>query len=388
MGMRIWDESFCLRTARVSTGQRSVTVNLKAMVRGTLDLFLMGGLVLGVMTLTGCGSASGGGGGTSATGALASGGATTLYAIQTNHDESNESILQFSLSGSGSVAPTSTLLPPATLVVGAVATDSAGQIYVGGNLNPGYVILVYAAGASGAATPLRTITLDAEGEFYPISMTVDASGKIYVAGSLEGSFSGVAVFDATANGAATPLQMIQNTDVQEPLSMAVDAAGKVYLSGLTETGGAILVFAAGSTGNVSPLQTISTIPATSTSVTAFWGLAVNGYGDLYTVQNTETADLSGHITGVTAEVEEFAAGATGSPAPIKTISGSKTGLAFGGGLRLDSAGNLYLANEVLSGNTVTYDLLGFGPSASGNVAPGVDLSSSSLTSPEPEIAVH
>jgi hypothetical protein len=364
------------------------------MVRGTLDVVLVGGLALGLVALTGCGSSGnsgggGGGGGTTApTGALASGGATTLYAIE-NYYEPNESILQFSLSGAGSVSPTSTLLAPTTLIVGAVATDSSGQIYVGGALNPGYEILVYAAGASGAATPLRTITLDAEGEFYPVSMTVDASGKLYAAGeSQDGSFSGVAVFDATANGAATPIQLIQNAGVQEPLSMAVDTSGKVYLSGLTDTSGEIVVFAAGATGNATPIQTISTVAATSTTVTVFWGLAVDASGDLYTVQDTETGDSSGDVTGMTAEIEEFAAGATGSPTPIKTISGSKTGLALGGGMRVDGVGNIYLANEVLAGTTVTNDLLAFGPNASGNVAPGLDLSSTALTSPAPEIAVH
>ena len=364
-----------------------------AMVRGTLDVVLMGVLALGLAALTGCGGINTGGslfGGTPPpTGALAAGGAKDIYAVQTNGDESNESVLGFSLSGTGNVTPTSTLLPPPSLVVGSVTTDSTGQIYVGGNLNPGYVILVYAAGASGAATPVRTITLDALGEFYPISMTVDASGKLYVAGGeTEDTNGGVAVFAADANGAATPLQLITNADLLEPLSMAVDTTGQIYLSGLTETKGEILVFAAGATGTPTPIHTISAPASSSTQVNSFWGLAVDSQGSLYAVLDTENVDSSGHLTSVSAEIQKYLAAEIGNAAPATTIGGSSTGLGFGAGLRLDSAGNLYVANETLSGTTSSYNLLGFGPSASGNVAPGLELSSSSLTAPAPEIAVQ
>jgi hypothetical protein len=360
------------------------------MVRGTLDVVLMGVLTLGLVALTGCEGIHTGGtllaGGPAPTGALAAGGAKNIYAVQTNGDESNESILEFSLGGSGSVTPTSTLLPPPSLVVGSVATDSTGQIYVGGNLNPGYVILVYAAGSSGAATPVRTITL---GEFYPISMTVDASGKLYVAGGVtENTNGGVAVFAADAHGAATPLQMITNADLLEPLSMTVDTAGQIYLSGLTATNGEILVFAAGATGSATPIHTISAPASSSTQIVSFWGLAVDSQGSLYAVQDTETMAYYGGPTSVSSEIQKYLAEEIGNAAPAMTISGSMTGLGFGGGLRLDSAGNLYLANETLSGTTSTYNLLGFGPNASGNVAPGLELSSSLLTSPAPEVAVQ
>lgn len=362
-----------------------------AVVRGTLDLVLMGVLALGLAALTGCGSSAsgGGGGGTAPTGALASGGATIAYAVQ-GYEETDESVVGLAIGGSGSVASTSTLALPSALIVGAVATDSSGQIYVGGDLVPGFEILVYAAGATGTATPVRTITLNALNNvfFDPMSMQVDASGNLYVLSS-SGS---VAVFGPTANGAATPTQLLSTSGLIQLFSMAIDGTGKIYLSGATDTNGEILVYAAGATGGAAPAQTILSPAFTSTStsetLTVFWGLGLDASNNLYAVLDTENLDSSGDVTSESAEVQEFAEGATGQATPVKTIGGSDTGITFGAGLRLDKAGNFYLANESDSGGTVVASLLGFGPNASGNVAPGLKLSSSTLTSPAPEIAVQ
>ncbi len=340
--------------------------------------------------MSGCGSSgSGGGGGTAPTGALATGGATIAYSVQ-GYEETGETLVGLEIGGSGSIASTSTLALPSGLIVGAVATDSSGQIYVGGTLNPGYEILVYAAGATGTgtATPVRTITLDTLNEFSPISMQVDASGNLYVL-SASGS---VAVFGPTASGEATPTQLISTSGLIEVFSMAIDGTGKIYLSAATETNGEILVYAAGATGSAAPAQTILSPAFTSTSnggtLSIFWGLGLDSSGNLYAVMDTENFDSSGDTTSESAEVQEFAEGATGQATPLKTISGSATGITFGAGLRFDKAGNFYLANESESGSTVTASLLGFGPNASGNVTPGVELTSGALSSPIPEIAVH
>ncbi|MGA7200561.1 MAG: hypothetical protein WBX26_01925 [Candidatus Cybelea sp.] len=70
----------------------------------------------------------------------------------------------------------------------------------------------------------------------------------------------------------------------------------------------------------------------------------------------------------TATISEFAAGATGNVAPIRTISGKKTGLTggngFGFGIALSKA-----SGEIFVSNASSNAILGFAATASGNVAP-------------------
>jgi len=59
----------------------------------------------------------------------------------------------------------------------------------------------------------------------------------------------------------------------------------------------------------------------------------------------------------------FAANASGNAAPLRTISGSATGLNVPSGIALDVSGNMYVANA--NGNSVTE----YAAAAAGNVAP-------------------
>ncbi len=83
-----------------------------------------------------------------------------------------------------------------------------------------------------------------------------------------------------------------------------------------------------------------------------------------------------------------AAGASGAATPSRTLTGSATGIYFGGGVRLDSVGNLYMMNATPSGSSATYSIVAFAQSASGNVAPGLTFQSPQMSSPASEIAVR
>jgi hypothetical protein len=72
----------------------------------------------------------------------------------------------------------------------------------------------------------------------------------------------------------------------------------------------------------------------------------------------------------------FAANATGNTAPLRTITGSLTGLNVPIGLAQDSQGNLYVANR--SGSTVTV----YAPLATGNVAPLRTLTAPTMLAPQ------
>jgi hypothetical protein len=293
-------------------------------------------------------------------------------------------ILQFSATSTGSLTPTATLTPPSSMYATAVTTDTSGQVYVGGYLSTQYVVMVYAAGASGAATPVRTILLP----YYlnPQSMAVDASGQLYI---VSGS-DYIGVYSATANGTATPTRLItgSSTQLQNPLSIAADSSGDIYVTtevfGTTTDTGTLLEFAAGTTGNVAPTRVL-------TSPAVFYGVAVDNSGYIYTVADTETVNsTSGAVTSTSATIEELGPSSTGAATPFYTIGGSATGITFGGGLRRDSVGNIYMINAAItnSGNSVAYSLLGFGPTATGNTPPAVNITSSLWNDAGSELGIN
>ncbi|MDP9051847.1 MAG: hypothetical protein M3O31_14175 [Acidobacteriota bacterium] len=115
--------------------------------------------------------------GTGSVASLANGGAAVIYVIQNTSTGANNSILQVAANSNGTVSPASTLLPPSGMNVGALATDSSGQIYVAGTVSSQYKIAVYAAGATGSVTPLRTIVENNTRTGIPNSMAVDPSGS-------------------------------------------------------------------------------------------------------------------------------------------------------------------------------------------------------------------
>jgi hypothetical protein len=343
--------------------------------------------------VVGCADGTSGGGTTQ--GPLATGGATSLYVVQQSPTGGQSYVLQYSATATGTVTPTATLLPASTFVPECVATDSVGEVYVGGysGTNGLYEVLVYAAGASGPATPLRTITLpssysSASSYIDPTSLSVDAAGNLYVLGE----DAVVAVYAANASGAATPSRLIAGsaTGLLEPLGIAADALGNIYVSNVVPTGissesGEILVFQTGSTGNVAPVRTI-------TSPSIFYGVALDASGDLFTAEDTVTVSSSGQVTGTTGEIVAFAPLSNGAATPYRTIAGPATGITFGGGIRVDGAGNVYMLNDTVTasstGNTATYTVLGFGPQASGDAEPAVDMGSSAWPNATSEIAVH
>jgi hypothetical protein len=70
----------------------------------------------------------------------------------------------------------------------------------------------------------------------------------------------------------------------------------------------------------------------------------------------------------TATISAFAAGATGKVAPVRSISGSKTGPAGGNGFSFGLAVSKS-SGEIFVSNPGTNAILGFAANASGNVAP-------------------
>jgi len=98
----------------------------------------------------------------------------------------------------------------------------------------------------------------------------------------------------------------------------------------------ITVYHLHASGNVAPIRTIS---GSNTGLSAAsYGIALDSSGNIY---------VASHGCGSNDEcwpMNVYAAGAQGNAAPIRTIFGSMTGLLGSTGVALDASNNLYVAN--------------------------------------------
>jgi hypothetical protein len=306
---------------------------------------------------------------------LATGGASTVYVLQTAISVCT--VLEFSANSKGNQNPPALTLP-ANFAAWSIAVDGAGLIYVGGNSNAGSEVLVYGAGASGSPQPLKVITSTLNSFVDPEALAVDDAGQLYVGGE-----SSIAVYSPSANGAATPLRVISGagTGIFDVSQMATDSSGNLYVTTKVSASiGKILVFASNAGTNAAPMQSITFNGG------AIYGLSVDEDKNIYATEDLLT-NANGYTGG--ASVVEFAAGASGAAVPVNVISGLSTGLGLAAALHRDAAGNLYVMNGSAEfGPGASYSVMGFLPSAAGDSAAAATFSSSALTSPTGDIAIR
>jgi hypothetical protein len=252
---------------------------------------------------------------------------STIYVVEQD-TSGTYSVLEFSTSLPShstavvTVSPVATVNAPANTSFSGLAVDGQGYLYVSAiNLTPPTTpeILVYAPGATGAATPVRTLTGPALGD----AIAVDTTGQIYTYGG-----SGISVYAAGATGNATPIRTIAGgqTQLANAGSIGIDAAGNVYVAGTDAT--SILVFSSGANGNVAPVYVIQ---GALTGIIDLFGLAVDSGGDIFVKAGGSSSDIL-----------EFAAGAIGSESPSKKFElGSPTT-----NLAVDGSGDLFTINSL------------------------------------------
>jgi sugar lactone lactonase YvrE len=225
----------------------------------------------------------------------------------------------FAAGATGNVAPTKTISGTNTGLCrpSGIALDSTGKIYVSNQYSEeetctGYTITVYAAGATGNATPIQTISGANTGLDEPNGLALDSNNNIYVANE---DSSTVTVYAATATGNVAPTTTIGGaaTGIEYPHAVALDTAGNIYVTNPDTP--SVTVYAAGATGNATPKATIS---GTSTGLVHPNGIAVDTTGKIYVV------DISADIDGNYGAVFVYAAGANGNVAPTATIGGPLT----------------------------------------------------------------
>lgn len=251
--------------------------------------------------------------------------------------------------GAGNIAPTAVVVGGNTGLnqPGGITLDAQGNLYAA---NAGS-ITVYAPGATGNATPVRTITAAAGVNLgNAFGVVVDAAGLLYVAdGQAPGS---ILVYAANANGAATPVRTITgaSTGLGLPEGVALDGAGNIYVANTSNS--TVTVYAPNADGDATP---IATIPTTSglgvlDSPTA---IALDGVGNVYVANQGGSGSLN-----------IYAPLTSGTPlAFTATITGASTGLSSATGVALDG-GLIYVGNS--GSNSVTVYPVG---TLGGNIAP-------------------
>jgi hypothetical protein len=332
------------------------------------------------------------------------------YAADSNSNET-DTVLGYSTTAPGSTTPTTTLNLPTGFETDDIATGPDGKLYVSGNMQSNHYdeILVFAPDATGSASPITTITgsaTDNNGTFtYAYYMAVNSKNQLFV---LSDDYT-IEVFAAGATGAATPTQYItwgsQNDNFDDIYDIATDGLGEVFISDYGNN--EIFAFAAGATGNAAPVRTI-----TGTNADTFdyvWTMTADDAGNVYAVNYNPSDDPARngnatphpmlashhphrhgqHLTAHPHTVNPsgslhtgiivFPAGATGNATPLRTISGSTTTVFDPAAIAVDAVSNIYYIDEDVS---TLGPLMMFAPTATGDVAPLLSLSLANLSDPE------
>lgn len=146
-------------------------------------------------------------------------------------------IYAFPGNSTGAPTPANTVTVPALNLVTALAVDSSGNLYAATDLD----IREYAAGATGTATPIRTIPFDSTTTLTDtFSIAVDSAGNLYAA---QNNFTAgpanasILVFSSTANGSVAPIRTITGalTGLTLPEQLALDSSGNLYVLTPTST---------------------------------------------------------------------------------------------------------------------------------------------------------
>lgn len=162
--------------------------------------------------------------------------------------------------------------------------------------------------------------------------------------------SQVLQFTAGANGSVAPVAILAPSPGFDINSIATDSTGQLYIAGYLGTGAPVIeIFDTAATGTPTPTRTIALSNGRAPS-----GIAVSSSGSLYTVD---------FVDGITV----YSSTANGMAMPARVIAGALTGLAAPVSIAVDSAGNIYVAENSIP--PALPSILVFSPTASGNVAP-------------------
>jgi sugar lactone lactonase YvrE len=292
--------------------------------------------------------------------------ATYVYTLQ--GESSGEIVEKFNAGASGNSNPATSLNLPSTFTPNSLSTDASGNLYVGGSMLNGTLsvgeVLVYASGATGSATPTRTITFSQTF----VSMVVSGTTLYTI-----GYYGGIMAFNASTSGAAVATKTIDGAlttlDANTNAAVGVDGNGNVYAEESTSSTINVVEFASTASGNVAPTRTLS--------LTGFtYGMAVDATGNIYVSQNLLVG--TGYGAG---QIAVFGASGT-TPGKTLVLTGSTSSLV--GGLQADRNGNIFAILSTASG----YEVATVGSSQTGSVTAEAVMTSSSLSNAYPVLGIQ
>jgi len=317
----------------------------------------------------------------------------------------HNSIDVYPLDADGDVRPGATIKGVATGLDDAksIAVDSSGKIYVLNNEGgAGYTgtIEVFAPGSRGNIAPIVRIAGADTGLRSVNDIAVDSSGQIYVA--IEGNGVGdaspnispaILIYPSGSNGNVRPSMTIGGPDtrIQNPYGVAVDAKGNLFVAeAFTLDMGRILVFPAGSKGNVKPSVVVE---GPNTGLYAPTAVALDRDDNLC-VANAKGRDRRNLSNGSSITIFKLdrdgrpaSAPSPDGPAPAAKISGPKTGLTNDSytsipGIAVDSRKNIYVTLQGGRYNEINKVIV-FAAGSNGDVAPSAIISGNNSRLPHP-----
>ncbi|MFC6645050.1 hypothetical protein ACFQBQ_05470 [Granulicella cerasi] len=247
--------------------------------------------------------------------------------------------------------------------ISAIAVDSSGQIYLGGlsisTLTN--MVLVYAKGATGTATPVRTFSTGVSSTVTAIA--VDASGNIYVQDTTPAirKFSSTGSLLGVITGGNTGLTAY-------PVGLAVDGNGYIYSSNIgtsyvSNTYGNVWRFYPNLYGNITGLH------LQSSASEVFYGLAVDGNNSLHVSSDLMSGYFDELLTG---------AGTSGNSPTWTSASASQLGLtqSAGGTLAVNQYGDTFLLTQSTNG-TLSISAIAAGSQSVSNTFTSTSLTTTS-----------
>jgi hypothetical protein len=302
-------------------------------------------------------------------------------------------VAAYAAQSSGSVAPVLSIqnpnLPNTYWGPWGVAFDTQGNLYVQTFLSDA-TTFVFAPGASGSDPPIRVFR--GEGPDTRC-IAIDAAGFAYIA-----SGEGASVIDVIAPGASGQpgnlytVSPARSIPVDEtgwspwPSILTADSHGDIMAAVVRSQGNAIEVFAGGGSGSSTPIRTITG------SQTGLDSCASGGCQTMAISFSQATGRLYVAVNaGQDTHVSVFAGDTSGNVAPVRTIQGPNTGLAgkvVTGIAGSQVTGDIYaLVKDAQFGGRGWVSV--FGRYASGDVAPMRTFTdSSSQMADAAGIAIH
>ena len=229
------------------------------------------------------------------------------------------SLLAYARDASCNAVPLRTVTGDLSVPV-AVAVDTVNEELVVADTGNGQVI-VYGLTATGLSPALRTL-YDAAPDFSgPAGVAVDpVNNELAVVLS---SVNSVKVYDRTASGNVAPLRILSGTatGLNSPVGVALDAIHNELLvlnrGPTSPPQSSLTVYARNASGNTAPLRTIS---GTSTGLANSVAFALDAVNNEIIVANLGSLSGTGSVT-------VYSRTATGNALPLRTLSGTATGLA-------------------------------------------------------------